>query len=50
MVDFEGVLYEMSKNEKLAKEYASGLARFKDCMVLEDIAKLVLGGMTREDA
>lgn len=50
MVDFEGVLYEMSKNEKLAKEYASGLARFKDCMVLEDIAKLVLGGMTREAA
>lgn len=50
MVDFDGVLYEMSKNEKLAKEYASGLARFKDCMVLEDIAKLVLGGMTREAA
>lgn len=50
MVDFEGVLYEMSKNEKYAKEYAAGLARFNDCMVLEDIAKLVLGGMTREAA
>lgn len=50
MIDFEGVLYEMSKNEKYAKEYAAGLARFNDCMVLEDIAKLVLGGMTREAA